>query len=127
MPLLLKDQSGVFAHYVARFSGLNPQPAWLHALRQQAFERFAELGFPGRKTEGWRQTNLTRIVESNFAVAPVPPPATLVPALRTLDLPGVDWSPDATRLVFVNGEFAPGLSNPGEFAAGALTERWEKH
>ncbi len=109
--LALKDSTtGVFASYMARFSGLDPRNAWLHAMRQRAFDRFSEMGFPHHKQEGWRQTNITAISQSVFEPRSAPPPAQLVPRLRSLDLPGVDWSPSALRLVFVNGSFAPGLS-----------------
>lgn len=120
MPLFgLKDAAaGVVASYLARFSGLDPRPAWLHALRQDAFARFSELGFPGPRQEGWRQTNVTSIAQTVYEPVPPPPPRELVPRLRALELPGVDWSPDAIRLVFVNGVFAPGLSANAALASG---------
>ncbi|MGH9392645.1 MAG: Fe-S cluster assembly protein SufD [Terriglobales bacterium] len=112
MPLALKDATtGVFASYLAQFAGRDPNcPPALDGLRQRAFARFSELGFPGRKDEGWRQTNLNPIAEGVFEPRPAPPPQALVPRLRELDLPGVDWSADALRLVFINGSFAAGLS-----------------
>jgi len=120
----LKDTAaGVVASYLARFSGLDPRPAWLHERRQAAFARFAELGFPSHRHEGWRQTNVARIADAVFEPQPPLPPAELVPRLRALDLPGVDWSAGAVRLVFVNGVYAPGLSSPGSDAdcrVGAL-------
>ncbi|MGH9414315.1 MAG: Fe-S cluster assembly protein SufD [Terriglobales bacterium] len=129
MPLFgLKDAtSGVFATYMARFAGQDPRPAWLHELRQEAFARFSELGFPHHKMEGWRQTNVAPIAMSVFEAQPPLPPAQLVPRVRDLDLPGVDWSPDAPRLVFVNGAFAPGLSStrlPQGCRMGSLGERF---
>ncbi|HUX68824.1 MAG TPA: Fe-S cluster assembly protein SufD [Terriglobales bacterium] len=108
--------AGVVASYLARFSGLDPRPAWLHQRRQAAFARFAELGFPSHRQEGWRQTNVARIAESIYAPQPPLPPGELVPRLRALELPGVDWSAEAVRLVFVNGVYAPGLSSPGAAA-----------
>lgn len=118
MPLLGTQDvaAGVVAHYLARFSGLDPRPAWLHQRRQAAFARFAELGFPSHRQEGWRQTNVAAIAEAVFAPQPALAPAELVPRLRGLDLPGVDWSTGAARLVFVNGIYAPGLSSAGEQA-----------
>jgi Fe-S cluster assembly protein SufD len=130
MPLLgLKDATtGVYANYLARFAGQEPRPAWLHELRQRAFARFTELGFPHHKQEGWRQTNVAVIAEAVFEPQAPPPPAELVPRLRALELPGVDWSAEATRLVFVNGAYAPGLSHVAAAAAGcklgSLAERF---
>jgi Fe-S cluster assembly protein SufD len=119
MPLVgLKDAvAGVYANYSATFAGQDPRPDWLHKLRRRAFDRFIELGFPTNRQEGWRQTNLAPVSQGVFEQLPAPSPATLVPRLRALDLPGVDWSPEAARLVFVNGRFAPGLSGFGDTAA----------
>lgn len=129
MPLFgLQDAtSGVLANYEARFTGQDPRPAWLHELRQQAFARFCEMGFPHHKMEGWRQTNTAPIALSTFESQPPLPPAQLVPQVRGLDLPGVAWSADALRLVFVNGVFAPGLSStklPAGCRMGSLGERF---
>lgn len=113
----LKDTAaGVVASYLARFSGQDPRPAWLHERRQAAFARFAELGFPSHRHESWRQTNVARIADAVFEPQPPLPLAELVPRLRALDLPGVDWSAGAVRLVFVNGVYAPGLSSPSSTA-----------
>jgi Fe-S cluster assembly protein SufD len=113
MPLFgLKDATtGVFASYMARFAGQDPHPAWLHELRQQAFARFTDLGFPSHRDEGWRQTNVAPIASSIFEPQPPLPPVELVRRVRELDLPGVDWRPEACRLVFINGSLAPGLSS----------------
>ncbi|MGH9481706.1 MAG: Fe-S cluster assembly protein SufD [Terriglobales bacterium] len=131
MPLVgLKEAAaGVVANYLVRFTGLEPRPAWLHQRRQAAFARFAELGFPGRKHEGWRQTNVGPIAESVFEPQSPLPPAELVPRLRELDLPGVDWSAEAARLVFINGVFAPGLSSGGALPGcriGALAPLFDR-
>jgi Fe-S cluster assembly protein SufD len=125
----LKDATtGVYTNYLARFAGQEPRPAWLHELRRQAFGRFTELGFPHHKQEGWRQTNMAAVAEAVYEPQPPPPPARLVPQLRALELPGVDWSAGATRLVFVNGVYAAGLSALGPEAAGcrigSLAERF---
>ena len=42
-----------------------PQP-WLQALRERAFARFAELGFPNTHNEEWRFTNVSPIARSTF-------------------------------------------------------------
>ncbi|HXE32074.1 MAG TPA: Fe-S cluster assembly protein SufD [Terriglobales bacterium] len=125
----LKDTTtGVFANYLARFSGQNPHPAWLHERRQRAFARFSQLGFPHHKHEGWRQTNVAPIAGTVFDPVPVPAPAVLVPRLRELELPGVEWSAEAARLVFLNGAYAPGLSSlaglPAGCRIGSLAERF---
>jgi Fe-S cluster assembly protein SufD len=45
-----------------------PQP-WLQALRERAFARFAELGFPNTHNEEWRFTNVSPIARSTFKPA----------------------------------------------------------
>lgn len=122
MPLVgLKDAAaGVYATYSAAFAGQDPRPDWLRAVRREAFDRFVELGFPTNRQEGWRQTNLAPVAQAVFEQLPAPAPSVLVPRLRALDLPGVDWSPDALRLVFVNGRFAPGLSSLSEANGSGL-------
>ena len=42
---------------------------WLNRLRQNAMERFAELGFPSVKEEEWKYTNVAAIARSNFQPA----------------------------------------------------------
>ena len=94
------------AHYVETFAERagNDGSGWLGAVRQEAIERFAELGFPSRRLEEWRYTNVAPIAKQAF-----------VPALRSDgddgvddgDLAGLDL-PDfgGSRLVFIDGHFA---------------------
>ncbi len=61
------EQTGV---WLDRFTGqpAAPQP-WLQALRERAFARFAELGFPNTHNEEWRFTNVAPIARSTFKPA----------------------------------------------------------
>ena len=84
---------------------------WLRKLREDAFARFSEIGFPTTHDEDWRFTNVSSIARTEFALA-----------RRPADLSEGDFSgwllDDArARLVFVNGQFAPELS-----ALDSLTE-----
>jgi Fe-S cluster assembly protein SufD len=89
------------------------EPSWLAAARDAAMLRFGELGFPTRRQEAWRFTNLRPLqgmifepASGRVGVAP-----DVVEALRL---------PDAShRLVFVNGRFAPELSLLSVVPAGA--------
>jgi Fe-S cluster assembly protein SufD len=71
-------------------------------LRRAARERFAELGFPTRKNEDWKYTNVARIAKTPFEPGNgrMTPPAGLDP------FPEID----CYRLVFVNGRYRPDLS-----------------
>jgi len=53
------------------FTRQKPAPAWLAELRQSAFARFAELGFPTTHDEEWRFTNVAPIARAEFKVRPL--------------------------------------------------------
>lgn len=87
--------------------------------RRQALTRFAALGFPTARQEAWRHTDVSDAVSHPFAPARLMP----LPVLpEKLLLPGA-----SVRLVFVNGFFAPALSDiahlPEGVEAGPLALR----
>lgn len=106
----VQEMTDVRARFAGRFEGQGPAPAWLRELRRNAFDRFAAVGFPHHKQEGWRQTPLTAIAQTAFEPRP-PASAADHERLTALPLPGVDWQAGAIRLVFVDGFFAPTLSS----------------
>jgi Fe-S cluster assembly protein SufD len=84
-----------------RFDG---EPDWLSALRREAFARLNARGFPTTRDEAWRFTNVARIVRTPFQLA----------SRRTgTPHPGSLPGGEGTRVVFVNGRYAPELSRPG--------------
>jgi Fe-S cluster assembly protein SufD len=94
--------------YLTEFEGFlqtrSGEPAWLTPLRRAALSRFSELGFPNRHQEEWRFTVVTPIAETPFRRAEkveLTPEDLNVSPLGELPFP---------RLVFVNGKFAPELS-----------------
>ena len=63
------------APYPALFGAALPQlPGSRHAgirrQRQESFERFMSLGFPGPKTESWKYTSIGRLARAEFELAP---------------------------------------------------------
>ncbi len=108
--------------YVAEFERLQRElrgePAGLQALRRQAIERFAEMGFPTLRQEEWRLTNVAPIAQGTFHWPASDPDADpdAVPMARlapyTFDA--------AARLVFVDGRFSPRLSSLGELPPGTV-------
>ena len=78
-------------------------PAWLVALRRNAFERFAALGFPTTHDEDWKYTNVSGIAKTRFAPGQIA-------AAEPDRFPLADMG-CATRLVFVNGHFSRDLSS----------------
>jgi Fe-S cluster assembly protein SufD len=100
-------------HYLEAFSRLekerrSDEPAPLHRLHEGAMGRFAELGFPTTGDEEWRFTNIAPLTQVSFQPALAVPPKELTP-LKLDRLTYGAW--DCYRLVFVNGGFAPALSN----------------
>jgi Fe-S cluster assembly protein SufD len=79
---------------------------WLTGERQAAVERFAELGFPDRRQEGWRYTGVKDLLQQGFVTAD--------PAGEFSDIAVKKQflaEPVAGRLVFVDGLFRPELSD----------------
>jgi len=88
--------------------GERGEPEWLRTVRAHAFARFLELGIPGRKDEAWRQLDLGPIRDAVFPLAGAPGAAPGISGLRE----AVAHWPETNRLVFVNGAYAPELSEP---------------
>jgi len=107
---------------LARGRGVEPEA--LQRLRRAAASRFVEVGWPSRRDEAWRQTDVTPIAAGSFATRPggVPEGAAdaLAAVLARLVVPGA-WT-----VVLVDGRFAPGLSRlaglPEGVAAGGLAD-----
>jgi Fe-S cluster assembly protein SufD len=55
--------------WVNEFTRQQPADSWLQQLREEAFRRFAELGFPNTHDEEWRFTNVAAIARESFPVA----------------------------------------------------------
>jgi len=79
--------------WLAQFTGRTPALPWMEQLRESAFARFSEIGFPTTRDEEWRYTNIAPIANAAFERAPK--------ASADPDA----CAPHATglRLVFVNG------------------------
>src|SRR4051794_2645034 len=94
--------------YPARFARDAGEPGWLAARRQQAMTRFAELGFPSRRSESWRYLDLqplerTPLLPARSAASP--DAAALRERTAALSLTGA-----GARLVLIDGRCAPELS-----------------
>jgi Fe-S cluster assembly protein SufD len=79
----------------------------VRAFRRAAFDRFAALGFPTPKNEDWHYTSVASIADQEFALL----------SSRTGDVGRDDLAPfdfgarDWHTIAFVNGRFAPELSD----------------
>src|ERR1700683_1746517 len=103
----LRNYLDAFHAFGARADG---QPAWLRGMRERAFARFCEVGFPTTKDEDWRFTNVNAIAQTSFQLARDAQLSAVAyaDALKPYRIPGA-----ACQLVFVNGRFVPGLSEFG--------------
>ena len=77
---------------------------WLRKLREDAFARFAETGFPTTHDEDWRFTNVAPIAKTSFALATTR--AIGREQIEPYALPGA-----VCQLVFINGRFAREFSS----------------
>src|SRR5262249_29888663 len=89
------------------------EPGWLTASRDAARARFAETGFPTRRHEAWRFTELKSLTETRFAPAPA-----LVGDATILGERLCRLLTHAHRLVFVNGRFDADHSHIGALPEG---------
>lgn len=90
---------------------------WLAAVRQRAIERFADEGWPTSRIEAFRHTSLAFLAQQRF-VAAQPADATAAAAQQAIAQLRRD-DPEGHWLVFVDGVFAPALSEQGDLPAGA--------
>ncbi len=86
---------------------------WLRKLRQDAFARFCEVGFPTTHDEDWRFTNVSAIAQTPFRLARNGRAQLSRQQLEPYRIAGV-----ASQLVFVNGRFARELSLLGKLSNG---------
>ncbi|MGD8430755.1 MAG: Fe-S cluster assembly protein SufD, partial [Ectothiorhodospiraceae bacterium] len=85
---------------------------WLAGLRRRGMEAFEAQGFPTRRAEAWRKTDLSSITAGHFP--PMDAPGTVKPELvERLGALG-----EGHRLVFVDGHLDGALSDLGQLPAG---------
>jgi len=108
------------AAYLARHDGLaehlpGHRHPWVSALRRRAAEVFARQGFPTRRDEAWRYTDLRALTETRFDEP-------LLAVDRPVLLPDGIADAAAPRLVFLDGRFRPDLSDLDSLPEGVRVE-----
>ena len=98
-----------FTEFQKRAAGHNLP--WLRQLRENAFARFCETGFPTTHDEDWRFTNVAAIAKTPFELAT--DSKVSARELEHFHVPGA-----ACQLVFVNGRFVRELSSLNELLEG---------
>jgi len=82
-------------------------PAQLQSMRRAAFDRFGILGFPTTKNEDWHFTSVSPIAEQEFTFLGTKSGNVRREQLAQFAFGAHDWH----TMVFVNGRFAPALSD----------------
>jgi Fe-S cluster assembly protein SufD len=100
----LGNYLAAFSNFGSRAPGRNLP--WLQKMRENAFARFCEMGFPTTRMEDWRFTNVSAIARTEFEVAHNGSGLVSSAQIASHRMKDV-----ACRLVFVNGRFAPELSS----------------
>jgi Fe-S cluster assembly protein SufD len=96
---------------------LNGGNSRLHALRKEAIERFEALGFPKRKAEAYKYTNIQQVLKRSYTLQLAP----REPHVTAEDIaPFLVSDLEAHVLVLVNGRFNEALSSIGELPEGAI-------
>lgn len=85
----------------------------LEALRDSGISAFAARGFPSRRVEAWKYTDLRKVVGLEF-VSPSPEPTGASVVEETLGF----FDDVVHRLVFLNGRYRPDLSRTDALPAG---------
>jgi len=107
------------AYNALQASAAGDQPSWLRQLRENAFARFEELGFPSVKDEEWKYTNVAAIAKAEF----LPSVSDQVSRRETVASEHPEFgSPEtlASQLIFVNGKLQTDLSSVAGLPAGVV-------
>ena len=83
----------------------SPALAWLKQLRANAVDRVGALTVPTTRDEEWRFTDITPLTKLSFQ------PVRTASGLQTADVERFYLAEETTRLVFVDGVYAPQLSS----------------
>ncbi|HMA23868.1 MAG TPA: Fe-S cluster assembly protein SufD [Gemmatimonadaceae bacterium] len=115
--------------YVEAFEELTSDtsaPAWVQSMRRAAFERFGTLGFPTTKNEDWHFTSVSPIVEQDYVFLAAKSGDVGRDELAPFTFGATGWY----TMVFVNGRFAPELSDIAKLPNGVklwdLASAWTK-
>ena len=108
MTTAIKPETAPYLDAFRNHEGNANEPNWLIDRRAAALKQFAALGFPTRRDEPWRFTNLTPLARAAFP--PAPPPKV---AEHRLQLEPYLIGGPAHRIVLIDGYFVPELSPIG--------------
>ena len=107
MSQAVKEKS-IYADAFREFAGAREgEPSWAERLREGAFARFEELGFPTTDEEDWKYTNVAPLARKAFRPASQGKAELESVAVERF----VSAEARQSRLVFVNGVYSPAHSS----------------
>ncbi|HLO89749.1 MAG: Fe-S cluster assembly protein SufD [Chloroflexota bacterium] len=116
--IILNIKDALEDHYRSNqtFIGLADNPR-ISALRREAIDVFASLGFPDTKQEKWRNTDLSKVLERSFSfpVTPQNMPAS-IDQLFKCEVPGFD----TLSVTVLNGWYVNGKSQLTRYDNGMI-------
>ena len=113
-PIRTAAETALAANFAAAKASL-PGADGVAALREEAFRRFEAGGLPSRRIEEWKYTDLRALMREAKPLAPLPDAAAKRWAAESAALLA---SIDARRIVFVDGNFVPELSDLSDLEPG---------
>ena len=114
MSTIIKQEAAPYLEAFQSRESDAAEPDWLRDRRAAALERFASLGFPTRREEPWRFTNLAPLAREAYPPAPPPKPSKSRLPLEPYLVAGA-----AHRIVMIDGYVVPELSAIGRLPKGA--------
>jgi len=107
----------ISAFEVNHGQALNGTNASISKQREEAIERFSELGIPTNDLEAWKYTDISKVIDRPYTLSLAPDR----PALDEDDIaPFLIDDLDAHRVVFVNGRVDEALSDLGALPDGVV-------
>jgi Fe-S cluster assembly protein SufD len=113
MTVAIKPETAPYLEAFRSHESGADEPDWLLDHRAAALKQFAALGFPTRRQEPWKFTNLTPLSRAVFPPARPPEPAQYRVLLEPYLVGGA-----AHRIVLINGYVVPELSPIGRLPKG---------
>lgn len=118
MSQAVKEKS-IYADAFGELTGARGgEPSWVERLREGAFGRFEELGFPTTDEEDWKYTNVAPLARKAFRPAALKQVELESAAVETF----VSAEARRSRLVFVNGVYSPEHSSREALPAQVTVE-----
>ncbi|WP_148254588.1 Fe-S cluster assembly protein SufD [Aidingimonas lacisalsi] len=111
----MSDEQTFLDTLQARNEARGDEPTWIAARRQAGAARFEAVGFPHKRVEAWKYTDVRAIARGEFRLADSADFSPATAAALTLPI-------EALRLTFVDGVFSRALSDLNTLPSGVTIE-----